>query len=71
MAAIIGWIIICTGLCLVSGAVLWPAYRHARQRFPELRHARWAYAAATAGCSIALWYAIPLLTWAVFGRSAH
>jgi len=55
----------------LSAALLWPAYRQVRRRFPQMLHPRWAYAAATAGCSIALWYLVPLLVWALFGRTAH
>ena len=71
MAAIAGWIIICTGFCLVSAALLWPAYRRTRHRFTQARQARWAYALASAGCGVALWYLIPLVVWVLIGRTAH
>jgi hypothetical protein len=71
MAAAAGWIIICVGFSLVSVAVLWPAYRSLRRRFPHFRHHVWAYFAATAGFSVALWFLIPLAVWLLFGRTAH
>ena len=71
MTAIAGWTIICAGFSLVSAGLLWPAYRLLRGRFTQRWQARCAYAATTTGCAIVLWFLVPLVVGALFGRTAH
>ena len=71
MAAVAGWIIICTGFSLVGAALLWPAYRRLRGQFARRWQARSAYAAATACTAVALWFLVPLVVGALFGRAPH
>jgi len=71
MTALAGWIIICTVFCFVSAALLWPAYRRMRHHFSRAQQARRAYALAIVGCSVTLWYLVPLLVHVLFGRTAH
>jgi hypothetical protein len=71
MTAFVGWLILVLGFCAFSMALLWPAFRLIRRSYPNFAALLWAYAAATVGCSIALWYLIPLVVHQLFGRGAH
>jgi hypothetical protein len=68
MTAFVGWTIIVLGFGLCSMALLWPVFWLVRRRRPGAGGLIWGYAAATAGCSIMLWYLIP---WAVHGLFGH
>jgi hypothetical protein len=71
MTAIVGWTIIAVVLCSASALLLWPAFRLMRRFHPDSGALRWAFAAATVGCSLALWYLIPLAVHGLFGRVVH
>jgi hypothetical protein len=71
MTAVVGWTIIVVVLCAISMGFLWPAFRLIRRSHPASGRLLWAYAAATAVCSLALWYLIPLAVHELFGRAAH
>jgi len=71
MTAFIGWTIIVAVFWLFSMALLWPAFRLIRRSHPNSWGSLWAYATAAAGCSLVLWYMIPLAVHGIFGRAAH
>jgi hypothetical protein len=71
MQALVGWTIIAAIFCSVGAAVLWPAFWLLRRWRPNLRGLRWAYAAATVGFGVALWYAIPFGVYEFFGRTGR
>ena len=68
MTAFAGWTIIVLGFGVFSMALLWPLFWLLRRRRPNVGGLIWGYAAATAGCSLMLWYLIP---WAVHGLFGH
>ena len=70
MTAFVGWAIIVLGFGLFSMALLWPVYWLVRRRRPNTGGLIWGYAAATAGCSIMLWYLVPWAVHGLFGHSA-
>jgi hypothetical protein len=49
-------------------ALLWPLFRLLRRYRPNAGNLIWSYAAATAGCSIMLWYLLPLAIHALLGQ---
>ena len=70
MTAFVGWTIIVVGLGLFSMVLLWPVFRLLRRNRPNGGGLNWAYAAATAGCSVMLWYLIPIAVHAFLGHAA-
>jgi hypothetical protein len=68
MTALVGWTIIVLGFGLFSMALLWPLFRLLRRYRPNAGNLIWSYAAATAGCSIMLWYLLPLAIHALLGQ---
>jgi|GEM_PF-2797615 hypothetical protein len=70
MTAFVGWTIIVLGFGLLSMTLLWPVFRLVRRFRPNAGGLIWAYAAATAGCSIMLWYLVPWAVHELFGRVA-
>jgi hypothetical protein len=70
MRAIAGWIIIGVAFCAISMALLWPIFLLLRRFNANSGRLLWAYAAATAACSSALWYLIPFAIHELFGRAA-
>lgn len=68
MTALLGWTIIVLGFGLFSMALLWPLFRLLRRRRPDAAGLIWGYVAATAGCSIMLWYLLPWGIHALFGH---
>lgn len=71
MTALLGWIILATMLCLASMLALWPAWALVRRFHPAARGQRAAYALATLGCSVALWFLIPPIVSWLFGHHSH
>jgi hypothetical protein len=71
MQSFIGWTIIVAVFCSVSALLLWPAFRLIRWWRPNIRGMRYAYAAAIAGFSFALWHLIPWGVYEMFGRAVH
>lgn len=70
MTAFVGWTIIVLGFGLLSMLLLWPVFRLVRRFRPNAAGLIWAYAIATAGCSIMLWYLVPWAVHQLFGRVA-
>ena len=70
MTAFIGWTIIVLGFGLFSAALLWPVFQLVRRYRPDAGRLIWAYAAATVGCSVMLWYLVPWAVHELFGHSA-
>jgi hypothetical protein len=68
MTALVGWTIIVLGFGVFSMALLWPVFRLARRHRPGAGGLIWGYVAASAACSVMLWYLIP---WAVHGLFGH
>ncbi len=71
MTSFTGWTIIVVVSCSFSMILLWPAYSLARRSRFNSRALPWLYAASTAGCSVALWYLIPLVVSRCFSRVVH
>jgi hypothetical protein len=71
MTAFVGWLILVLGFCAFSMALLWPVFRLMRRSYPNSLGLLWAYVAAIAGCSLALWYLIPMAVYQLFGRVSH
>jgi hypothetical protein len=71
MTALLGWTILIGAFLLLSMLLLLPVFLLVRRRYPGFGRLPWAYTAATAGCSVALWYLIPFAIWEIFGRTHH
>jgi len=71
MMQTLGWIIIGTLFASSSAVLLWPFFRALRRHYAPSARLLLAYGFAVVGCSIGLWYAIPLLVWTFLGRNPH
>jgi len=71
MTALLGWFLITLVFGLCGLVLLWPAYRIARRRQPQRRGLGRLYLAAAAASGVALWFALPWIIHALFGRAGH
>lgn len=71
MTALFGWILIAIVFDLAGLLLLSPCYLVARRRFARRRRVRGIYLGASALCAVGLWFALPPLVHALFGRAVH